>query len=162
MKLSKVTTIAGALCLGPLSAAAAFQCPAAPSTKIGDRPPLTADDVAGPMGTVTSKLTSTVRRLRSDGFKNGDIVDVLVESDCHRLDAEANVSDSDKAQQVKRFALKIANFVYNSPGRNEEDVVLDVPITTAVYERVRQAAIKAGVSEDAWVKKAITARLGKP
>ena len=65
-------------------------------------------------------------------------------------------------KEVRRFALKLVNFVYNAPGRNEEDVVLDVLYLKRVYEQVRQAATKACVSEDAWVKEAITALLGKP
>lgn len=145
--------------LAPVPALAAFRCPAADATATGDKPTLSADDMAGT--DVSDALKTTIHRMLVGGVKSGEIVDRLVAADCRRIDAEPNVSDDGKSDQVRRFASQIANFVYSTPGRSEEDIVLNVPVPTPRYEHLRQAADKAGVSEDAWVNAAIDDELGK-
>ena len=135
--------------LAPFPALAAFRCPAADPTATGDKPTLSAGDMAG--AGVSDALKANIHRMLADGVKSGDIVDKLVVADCRRIDAEPNLSDDGKAGQVRRFASRIASFVYTTPGNNEDDIVLDVPVPTSRYEQLRQAADKAGVSEDVWV-----------
>ena len=146
--------------IAPCPALAAFRCPAADTTT-GDKPTLSAADVGGGNGTVSDTLKSVIHRMLAEGMKSGDVVDKLVMADCSRID-EPNVSDNGKAEQVRRFASKIANFVYTTPGKSEEDIVLDVPVPTPLYGQLRHAADKAGLSEDAWVNEAIAAKLGSP
>ncbi len=145
--------------LAPVPALAAFQCPAADPTAVGDKPTLSSDDMAGHDGTVSATLKSTIHRMQAEGMKSGEIVDRLVVTDCSHVEFEPNVSDDVKAKQVRRFASKLANFVYTAPGQKEEDIVVDVPVPTSVYEQLKQAAIKASMSEDAWVNQAIEKRL---
>ena len=145
--------------LAPLPALAAFKCPAADATATIDKPTLSAGDMAG--SGVSDPLKASIQHMLAAGAKSGDIVDKLVVADCSRIDAEPNVSDDGKAEQVRRFASKIATFVYTTPGKSEEDIVLDVPVPTQRFEQLRQAADKAGVSEDVWVNEAIMAKLGK-
>ena len=147
--------------LAPCTASAAFRCPAAGATARGDTPRLNADDMAGAVGTVSSTLESTIRRMQADGVKSGEIVDRLVMADCSLIDAEPNVSDTGKAGQVRHFASKIADFIYTASGQTEEDTVLDVPVPNPLYTRIQHAAKAAGLSEDAWVKKAISRQLGE-
>lgn len=146
--------------LAPVPVLAAYRCPAADPTATGDNPTLSADDLAG--SDVSDALKTVIHRMLVDGMKSGDIVDRLVAADCRRIDAEPNVSDDGKADQVRRFASKIANLVYSTPGKSEEDIVVKVPVPTSVFEHLRQAADKAGVSQDAWVNAAIDDKLGKP
>ena len=148
--------------LAPVPALAAFRCPAADPTAAGDKPTLSSDDMAGTDGTVSATLRSAIRRMQAEGVKSGEIVDRLVVTDCSHVDAQPNVSDDDKAKQVRRFASKLDNFIYTAPGRNEEDIVVDVPVPTTVYVQLKQAAKKASMSEDAWVNQAISAKLGTP
>lgn len=152
-----MVTITAAL-LAPLPALAAYQCPAADPT--ADKPTLEASDMAG--AGVSDRLKSLIHRMAVAGTKSGNIVDKLVAAACGRIEAESNVSDDGKAEQVRRFASKIATFVYSTPGKNEEDIVLDVPVPTPLYNQLHEAAAKTGVSDDAWVNEAITAKLGKP
>ena len=154
--------VVAAAVLAPLPALAAFRCPAADASAPGDKPTLADDDMAGSNGVVSDKMKAIVHRMLSDGVKSGAVVDRLVVADCRRIDAKPNVSDDDKAEQVRRFASRMARFVYTSPGKSEEDIMLDVPVPTPLYEQLHQAAEKAGVSEDAWVNQAIAAKLGKP
>ncbi len=145
--------------LAPVPALAVFRCPAANPTVAGDKPTLSSDDMAEHDGTVSATLKSTIHRMQAGGMKSGEIVDRLVVTDCSHVESEPNVSDDDKAKQVRRFASKLANFIYTAPGQNEEDIVVDVPVPTSVYEQLKQAAKKASMSEDAWVNQAIKERL---
>ncbi len=151
--------IVTATVLAPVPALAAFRCPAANPTVAGDKPTLSSDDMAGHDGTVSATLKSAIHRMQAEGMKSGEIVDRLVVTDCSHVESEPNVSDGDKAKQVRRFASKLANFIYTAPGHNEEDIVVDVPVPTSVYEQLKQAAKKASMREDAWVNQAIKERL---
>lgn len=161
MKPHALPTLAfAAILLAPVPALAAFSCPAADPNATVDRSVLSSDDMAGTA--VSDKLKSLIHDRLAKGVHGGAIVDSLVAADCGRIEAETNISDQAKADQVRRFASKIANFVYTTPGKSEEDIVLNVSIPTGVHERLRQAADKAHISEDAWVNEAISAKLGKP
>ena len=147
--------------LAPCSAAAAFQCPAADS-KVDDRSALTADDVAEDTGPLSEKLKAAVHSMRVDGVKSGDIVDRLVVADCKRVDAASDLSDNAKAARVRRFASKVANYIYFRTTSDEEDIMVDVPVPASLYGQMDQAAKKAKLSEDAWVNQAIQAHLSTP
>lgn len=149
-----------AMSVAPVPAMASFRCPAADAPTKGEKASLSADDMAG--AGLSDPLKSTIHRMLTEGTQSGAVVDRLVVADCSKVDAEPNLSDAAKAEQVRRFASKIANFVYTTPGRSEEDIVLDVPVPAPRFEQLRRAADKAGVSEDAWVNEAIAAKLAKP
>ena len=144
----------------PLPALAAFQCPAADPANAGETPVLSPSDVAD--GYVSDALKSTIHRMLATGVKSGKVIDTLVIADCARIDAEPNFSDDRKAEQVRKFATKVANFIYDAPAKSADDIVLDVPIPAALYERLRQAAQKAGMSENVWLHNAITRKLAAP
>jgi len=151
--------IVTATVLATVPALAAFRCPAADTSAAADKPTLSSDDMAEHDGTVSATLKSAIHRMQAEGMKSGEIVDRLVVTDCSHVESEPNVSDGDKAKQVRRFASRLANFIYTAPGHNEEDIVVDVPVPTSVYEQLKQAAKKASMSEDAWVNQAIKDRL---
>lgn len=158
--LAWTTLLVAAPLFAASPALAAFQCPAADPGGAGNAPALDVGDLDGPG--VSAGLQAAIRHMLAQGMKSGEIVDRLVVADCRRVDAQAKLSDDGKAEQVRRFAATIANFVYTAPGPNQEDIVLDVSVPTARYEQLHQAATKAGVSEGAWVNEAIAAKLGKP
>jgi len=159
------TTAVLALALGllaPVPALAAFQCPATDATNAADKPNLSREDMAETGGAVSDTLKAAMRHMRTEGLTSGEIVDHLVVAYCGRLPTEATLSDDEKAKQVSRFASRLVAFLYTAPGRNEEDIVVDVSVPTPLYQRLQKAAKKAGVSEDAWVNQAITSRLASP
>ena len=153
--------IVASVCLVSAPALAAFQCPAAESLKSGEKSDLRVEDFSSADGEVSDRLQATIRHMQARGAKNGDIVDHLVVADCGNIDAAPQLSDKDKADQVRRFASKVANFVYNAPGANEEAILVSLPVPTALYTQVKQAAKQAGLSADTWLNQAIVDHLNR-
>lgn len=154
--------LAGTLGLLTSPAQAAFQCPAADTSAASGRPMLSDADVRESTAIVPEHVKVVARQMLAAGTRSGDVVDKLVVADCRRVETEASLSDEAKADRVRHFAARLAHFVYSTGTTNEEDVVLDIPVPTSLYEQLHRSALKLGVSEDVWIIQAIGEKLGKP
>jgi hypothetical protein len=86
----------------------------------------------------------------------------MVVAYCGRVESDSTLSDDEKAKHVSRFASKLVDYLYGAPGSHEEAIIVDVSVPTLVFQRLQEAAKKAGVSNDAWVNQAIASRLASP
>ncbi len=104
-------------------------------------------------------MTTAIDRLREQGLKSGEIVDQLVSAYCSRIGSRAGLADKGKAEDVRQFASNLAGVIYRTPQNTSEDIVINVPVPTGLYDQLRQAAKTAKVSESTWTIEAIRSRL---
>ncbi|WP_201838544.1 glutelin [Microvirga zambiensis] len=143
--------------------AATFTCP---ETVTPDAPkiiPSLGDLHSGsPSLTAGDRIGELVASLRTNGLKPALIVDHLVAAYCPLVATDANLSDKQKADRVRRFARQVTGLAYGQPNQEELDVLVDVPLTPTVLRQVEQMAASAGMSRDAWIERAIKQQLAVP
>ena len=154
-----LSTVIALVLAAPLPALAAFSCPAVDPAGSADRPDLSAMPLTDADPTVSKSVLGAIDAMRLKGDRSGAIVDRIVAAYCTRIGAGSG-SDAAKAEQVRRFAANLASVVYRPVGATEEDIVLDTPVPTGLYDRLVRAAEAAKVSRSAWVRQAIEQHLG--
>ncbi|MGO4525160.1 glutelin [Microvirga sp. 2MCAF35] len=147
----------------PTTAAAAFTCPETVTTDAPRNTPSLSglySDATNP--TAGPRVGELVADLRRDGLKPALVVDHLVGAYCPLVANDASLSDSQKADRVRRFARQVTGLAYGQTGQQELDVLVDVPLMPTVLHQVEQAAAGAGMPRDAWIKRAIKRQLAVP
>lgn len=153
-----------AACLAPLptgASAQGFTC-GPPPTALDAADRALAQAVRSPQldGNARSALKSAVATLRGDGVSGGAIVDRAVAAYCPLVAKDGSLSDARKREAVSRFAADLTAIVY--PAEETDDVILSLPLSPALSERVEAAAANANETRGSWVRKAIEARLATP
>ena len=149
--------------LSPVPARAAFACPvkAPPATR-----PLPADlgetlkpyDDPRADGALRADIGSMIR----DGMPRGEIVDHVVDAYCGVIVAVPKLTDADKTGLVQRFASHLAQAVYAPERSAVEDVLLDVPVPTDLYSKVKEAAEQRHETQDAFALAALRRATASP
>jgi hypothetical protein len=107
------------------------------------------------------RMTQIVNDMRSRGLSSGMIVDHLVAAYCPSVAAQSGLSDNQRAHLVRRFAREATGYVYTYAGSGETAVLVDVPLSPDLLDRVNQAAVAAKASRDNWITNAIVNALPK-
>lgn len=110
--------------------------------------------------TVNSRVAQAVGELRSRGLSPGTIVDHLVAAYCPAIAAQSGLSDSQKTDLVRRFALHVISYVYANVPSGETSVIVDVSLSPDLLDRVNDAAAASQMTRDAWISAALVKALG--
>ncbi len=148
--------LAGLLVLGAGTAeAAGLACPGG-----GKAPP------DGPLFAVMSEpgqaagsnqaLRAAVQRLRGEGLSSGAIIDHAVASYCPVLARDDSLSLPQKRSVLRSFAAQVTTLVYD-PAQDETQILLTVPIPTALSDQIDAAAAKAREDRGTWVLRTLEA-----
>ena len=147
----------------PGAARAAFECPVkAPAAThplpadLGRAMTPYADPRADPV------LRAGIRSMGSEGMPQGEIVDHMIAAYCPAVAAVPGLSDGQKQALVRRFASRAAQAVYAPPTGAVEDILVDVPVPTDLYTRLKEAADQRHESQDAFVIQALRTAAGSP
>ena len=161
--LAAVLAAVPAAILAPAAAQAAFECPVRAPAPTHPLPGDLAQDVkpyddprADPA------LRADVRSMVDEGMPRGEVVDHVVAAYCPAIDAVPGLSDAQKESLVQRFASHVAQAVYAPANAAVEDVLVDVPVPTDLYARVKEAADQHHESQDAFMLAALRKAAGTP
>ena len=143
--------------------AAAFTCPeSVTSDAPRNSPPLNALFSGATDLSAGNRVDELVTDLRKNGMKPALIVDHLVGAYCPLVANDGSLSDTQKADRVRRFARQVTGLAYGPSDQGELDVLVDVPLMPMLLGQVDQAAAKAGISRDTWIERAIKQQLTLP
>lgn len=152
-----------AVLLAPGSAWAAFECPV--------RAPAATKPLPGDLGQslkpyddprADPALKADIAALKSEGMPSGEIVDHVVAAYCPTVNAIPKLSDADKDGLVARFASHLVQVVYAPAHSTVEDIIVDVPVPTDLYSKLKEAAEQHHETQDAFVLGALRKAAGTP
>ncbi len=106
-------------------------------------------------------LRAAVKRLRAEGLSNGAIIDHAVASYCPLIDRDASLTLPQKRSALRSFASQITTLVYD-PAEDATQIIVTVPVPTALSDQIDAAAAKAKESRDAWIVRTLEAGVGGP
>ena len=97
------------------------------------------------------QVADVVAELRNQGLTPPTIVDHLVGAYCPSVAALAGLSDAEKTNLVRRFARQVTSYVYTFADVGELSILIDIPLSPALLDRIDQAAKEAKISRDQWI-----------
>jgi hypothetical protein len=141
--------------------AATFTCP---DTLAIDKPGASLSNLYAGANDVTAsnRLGELMADLRKSGMKPALIVDHLIGAYCPLVEADASLSDKQKADRVRRFARLVTALAYVPSDPDEVDVLIQTPLPPSLLSQVDQAAGRAGLSRDEWIERSIKQQLSAP
>lgn len=95
-------------------------------------------------------LVQAVTELHADGVSLAETVHSLIAAYCPVVASDTNLSDTQKTQEVQRFATRITSVVYGLDSANE--ILLNVPFPPVIMDSIAQKARQAGVRPEEWVR----------
>ncbi len=130
-------------------AASSFECPWQP---IADRPAAAVQKLLPSGDTLNDNavIEATISQLRDHGLSSGLIVDSIISAYCPVIGAETGLTEDQKADAVKEYAIRVTDMTYTYSQADE--IILDIPLPNAVASRVQSTAADAGLSVNDWVK----------
>ena len=154
--------LTAALILPAPAAFAAFACPVTPPPASKPMPNIAPILKAYDDPRADPALAVVIKGLKAESMPNGEIVDHVVAAYCPTVDAVSGLSDADKDHLVERFAAELAQAVYAPVDSKVDAILLDVPLSPDLFGKIKDAADKSKLSQDAWVTKALTAAVATP
>ncbi|MET0742481.1 MAG: hypothetical protein ABWY78_03845 [Microvirga sp.] len=110
--------------------------------------------------TADARVAALVQQYQTNGLDGAVIVNRLVNAYCTGIAGISGVSDSQRAELTRRFARQVTGYVYAGAPLGQISILVDVPLSQAVLDRVDAAASAKGVSQDRWIADAIEKTLG--
>jgi S-methylmethionine-dependent homocysteine/selenocysteine methylase len=95
------------------------------------------------------QLSATIATLRREGMSKSLIIDHLVGAYCPMVVREAPLTETEKADLVRRFTGQVTMLVYSL--ESGLDIIINVPLTPDVVDAVNIVAKRHGLSAPAWI-----------
>lgn len=108
------------------------------------------------------RLAEMVQKLLSEKVAPALIVDHFVWAYCPSVVADKSLNDAQKTEHVRRFAAEVAALAYTAPSADELDVLVTLPLTQKLLDRIDDAAKNEKISRDGWMLNALQTAVPNP
>jgi hypothetical protein len=101
------------------------------------------------------RVATLVQQYQSSGIDSAAIVNRLVNAYCTGIAGISGVSDVQRADLTRRFARQVTGYVYAGASMGQISILVDVPMSQEMLDRVGAAASAKGISQDRWITDAL-------
>ncbi|MBM6595464.1 hypothetical protein [Microvirga pudoricolor] len=105
--------------------------------------------------TSDARVAALVQQYQSNGIGSGDIVNRLVNGYCVNVAGIGGLSDRQKAELTRQFARQVTGYVYADASLGPISILVDVPLSQEMLDRVDASASAKGVSQGQWIRDAV-------
>lgn len=131
-----------------------FSC-TAPAGNVNEWPAIAGliDQTTG--RTADSRVAALVQQYQSSSIGSADIVNRLVTAYCTDIAKIAGLSAGQRGELTRRFARQVTGYVYADASLGQISILIDVPLSQELLDRVDAAASAKRIPQDQWIKDAI-------